>query len=275
MARIFTHVVDELDDEAGVNMHQNGANRKEDLRFELEKLKKMEPEKGAKISIIVMNNWADGRVDKFFKNKTEESSYNYICRVDNYYSICHEFVSQIDSGDEDAWNELLVKLRKWAYVFLRTKGLPNHLNLIEIANDCANDAGGRLVNIRFPYDVHYDSWCCRVVQNVCFNYIRQHTDKKMYADFDMDLSETDEWLRELSISDETKSAEMRLDLLDAIEELSSEDRKLFIILYYFEGRSFAEISEILERTPNALYKLHFDALENLRKILEDKGYNFR
>jgi RNA polymerase sigma factor (sigma-70 family) len=271
----FTRVVKALNIVAGVNMHQSGEVRKAELTRELEKLKKMEPEIGAKIGLIVMDNWADGRVEKFFESKTEETAHDYICRVVNYYQTCWMVVTKIESADFEAWKCLLEKLRKWAYVFLRNKGLPHHLDLIQIANDCANDAGGRLMNIRFPFDVHYDSWCCRVVHNVCYNYIRQHAEKIKYVDLNMDLSETDEWLRGLSIPDATNGSEMRLDLLGDIEQLNSEDRKRFIMLYYFEGRSFAEIAEILERTHNALYKLHFDSLENLRKILGEKGYNIK
>ena len=63
-----------------------------------------------------------------------------------------------------------------------------------------------------------------------------------------------------------------MDLLSAVNKLNSEDRKRFIQLYYFEGLGFQEIAKILDRTTNALYKLHFDALENLRKILLDEGY---
>jgi RNA polymerase sigma factor (sigma-70 family) len=74
-------------------------------------------------------------------------------------------------------------------------------------------------------------------------------------------------LEALSNPSGTIQSDKRLDLLDAIDQLSSEDRRTIILLYYFEGKDFDEIAEVLDRTKNALYKLHFDALENLRKIL--------
>lgn len=269
----FTHVVEEFNMVAGVNMHQDGEVRKEELKAALDKLKKVEPEIAARIGLIVMDNWAEGRVDKFFESKTEDSAHDYVCRVVKYYKTCSNFVFQIETADVEAWEELIAKLRKWAYAFLKKKNLPYHLDLIQIAQDCGSDAGGRLINLRFPFDVHYDSWCCRVVHHVCLSYIREHAEKIKVVELSSDLSETDEWLRALSVPDGTNDSGIRMDLMDAIEELNSEDRKHFIYLYYFEGRSFAEIAEILERTTNALYKLHFDALENLRKILGDKGYN--
>jgi RNA polymerase sigma factor (sigma-70 family) len=250
---------------AGVYMHIDGEDILEELEVAIERLRDEEPEIGAAVGSILRDNWADGRIEKFFNSKTEDTINDYVERVIKYYRKCHEYVSRIESDDEAAWDHLLEKLRKWAYAFLKKKGVPYQADLFQIANDCANDACLRLLNVRFPYDVHYESWACRVVQNVTLNYIRQHTDKIEYAD--LDLNEAHEWLQALSVPDGTSRVEKRIDLLDAINQLNSEDRQRFILLYYFGGKSFAEIAEILDRTINALYKLHFDALENLRKIL--------
>lgn len=265
-------LVGSFDRAAGVYMQKAEDGLLTELKFEMEKLIEIEPEIGPAVSRILIDNWADGRIAKFFNSKTEDSVYDYVCRVVKYYKKCHPFVLKIERGHPAAWDLLLEKMRKWAYSFFRKKRLPDYLDFVQISNDCANDAGARLINIRFPYDVHYESWVCRVVQNVCLNHIRQFTDKLDYADLDYDLSETDEWLHELGVPSGAESVEKRMDLFNAIEQLSSEDRKIFIHLYYFEGKSFREIAAILDRTTNALYKLHFDALENLRKILGGTSY---
>ncbi len=252
-------------------MEKDENGRIEELKLEIIKLEMKEPEIGPELETILLDNWADGRIEKFFNSQTEDRLYDYICRVVKYYKKCHQLVSKIEAGNDAAWEQLLEKLSKWAYSFLKRKGLPSYVDLMQVAVDCANDSGARLMNIRFPYDVHYESWACRVVQNVCLNYIRKNTDRLAYVDYNSDLSETDEWLHELSVPSGTYRAENRMDLLDAIGQLNSDDRQRFIILYYFEGKSFLEIAEILERTPNALYKLHFDALENLRKVYGEEG----
>lgn len=260
-----------LGDLAGVYMHRNGDDILEELEVEIERLRVEEPEIGAVVGSILLENRADGRIEKFFNSKTEDTVSDYVDRVVKYYKKCNGYVSRIESDDEVAWDHLLEKLRKWAYAFLKKKGVPFQADLFQIANDCANDACLRLLNVRFPFDVHYESWACRVVQNVTLNYIRQHTDKIEYAD--IDLNEAHEWLQALSVPDGASRVENRIDLLDAISQLNSEDRQRFILLYYFSGKSFVEIAEILDRTLNALYKLHFDALENLRKILGEASDN--
>jgi RNA polymerase sigma factor (sigma-70 family) len=235
------------------------------IKSELERIKKEEPAIGEAIGPIVLLNLAEGRVEKFLENGTTQTVEEYIQRVVHYYKADNEFVQKLKAEDAAAWEAFLRKLGKWAYAFLRRKGVPVEVGRYQIADDCAHESGARLANIRFPYDVQYDGWACRVTHNVCLNYIRKHTDKLEYVDYD--LTETAEWLEALSNPSGTIQSDKRLDLLDAIDQLSSEDRKTFILLYYFEGKDFDEIAEVLDRTKNALYKLHFDALENLRKIL--------
>ncbi len=241
------------------------------VKIELERLKREEPELAEVIGSIVLLNLAEGRIEKFLESGTTETVAEYVQRVVHFYHESHETLQQLEAEEPAAWADFLQKLGKWAFAFLRRKGVPEHVGRIQIADDCAHEAGARLANIRFPYDTPYDSWACRVTHNVCLNYIRKHTEKLKYAD--VDLSEMTEWLEALSNPADTERSDKRLDLLDAIEQLNSGDRKKFILLYYFEGKDFDEIAEVLDRTKNALYKLHFDALENLRKILQERGDN--
>lgn len=249
--------------------HEDGIDRR--IKEEIERLKRENPDIGDVIGSIVLINHSEGRVEKFLESGTTQTVEEYFQRVVRYYQECHELIKKLESNDPSSWELFLQKLGKWAYNFLRKKGVPVEVGRYQIADDCAHEAGARLANIRFPYDVHYDSWACRVAHNVCLNYIRRHTEKLDVID--IDLTETADWLEAFSIPSDTKRTDNRLDLLDAIDELNSEDRKKFIHLYYFEGEDFDEIAKILNRTKNALYKLHFDALENLRKILQERGDN--
>lgn len=245
-----------------------GEIRKE-LDVELEKLRAKEPEMGEELVCVVLANVMEGRVKKFFESETEDTLADYIQRVVFYYKENHEFTSRLACEDREAWEELLEKLRKWAYSFLKKKGVPVQADLNQIAHDCANEAGARLGKIRFPYDASYDSWACRVTQNVCYSHIRRNADKVKYVE--LDVAEAAEWLQALGKPDYTNQADKRMDLQQAINHLHSEDRKHIIVLYYFEGRSLSEIATILDRSMNATYKLHFDALENLRCIYQKMG----
>jgi DNA-directed RNA polymerase specialized sigma24 family protein len=57
--------------------------------------------------------------------------------------------------------------------------------------------------------------------------------------------------------------------LEAVEQLSSDARRELIIQLYFSDYSFKEIAEKLNKSLNATYKVHFDALNELRDILDE------
>ncbi len=58
------------------------------------------------------------------------------------------------------------------------------------------------------------------------------------------------------------------ELYAAIRKLSM-DQQLVILLRFFEGRSHAEVGEILDRVPTAVRALQYRALKNLRALLDD------
>ena len=91
---------------------------------------------------------------------------------------------------------------------------------------------------------------------------------------EIDLSEVDEWFQNridvIDANPEIQFATRQL-LLDAIEKLS-ENQKVVIWWFYFEGRPLPQIAEDLGINVNATYKRHFDALKQLRKILEEDKY---
>jgi len=91
----------------------------------------------------------------------------------------------------------------------------------------------------------------------------------VFQDQMVSLDEYDGWLHNLanlSAEDETERLTLRHDLQRAVEELPTEARREFIHLYYFKQYSFDEVADRMDKNKNALYKLHFDALENLREI---------
>jgi hypothetical protein len=99
---------------AGVYMHIDGEDILEELEVEIERLCVEEPEIGAAVGSILRDNWADGRLEKFFNSKTEDTVSDYVDRVVKYYKKCNGYVSRIESDDEVAWDHLLEKLRTWA-----------------------------------------------------------------------------------------------------------------------------------------------------------------
>jgi RNA polymerase sigma factor (sigma-70 family) len=125
----------------------------------------------------------------------------------------------------------------------------------------------------YPYDCEFEAWACVVTQHVCYHYMeREHGSNAIDT---IDLSKIEEWLE--SPGDELEEGSLNADvirkdqLLGAIGQLS-EARKAVIFLHYFEGQSLAQIAADLKLPNNTIYKRHFDALKQLRKILGSNWY---
>ncbi|MCI0398683.1 MAG: sigma-70 family RNA polymerase sigma factor [Chloroflexi bacterium] len=242
----------------------------------LQRVAAEEPGLAAAIRPLVFAHLSECRVRSFLNSGTVLTPGEYILRVVTYYQEWHEYVYQLQvEKNPHLWEALLVKLQKWAYAFLRRKGVPQGTEIIQVAADCAADAGTLLARLRFPFDTHFDAWACTVAKKVC-----QQQLSKLWSKNDspykagMALEEQLKTLGDPASLDDTRLVEIRLDLLQAIEQLASETRQQFILLYYFEQRSFDEVAEVMGRSKNALYKLHFDTLKELGKILAQRGNKY-
>ena len=228
------------------------------------------------VASITFTNLGKGRVQNFLERQGYSPS-DYVWRVADKYEQWHDhlYAVQIEKR-ADVWPPLYEQLQKWAFHYLPRIGYPSYASRderLQQAQVCAAEASLVLINAFFPYDVNFDPWACILLQNVA----RKEMDRRVKPNLEaqkqeIELDAWDDWLQNLlnpADGDEQRLVDLRTDLLGAIGQLSSEDRQQFILLYYFEGQTFKEIAAKMNRRLNALYKLHSDALENLRKILKE------
>ena len=250
---------------------------REKIEFALEKaIQKLAEERGQQlakaIASIVFANLERGRVQYYLNIQLNCSPADYVHRVVNYYEQWHDYLIQVQVEQQrDVWEQLYEKLQKWAYNHMRRKGFPPQSNeRYQHAVDCAAEAGSKLLHARFPYDVDFDPWACVLLQNISDKYMARV--RKQYQAALEHLVSVDKWsgwleqLQNPSSPNEEETIELHYDLLRAIEQLSSEARKQVILLHYFEEYSFKQIADKLGKSYGAVHKLHFDALNNLRKI---------
>lgn len=225
------------------------------------------------IEPIVLTNYACGRIASVRRRDENFNAKDYVDRVVRGYKDSHEIVRQLQKNDVDTWELFYVKLQKWAYRYLQRRHFADSYPgvLFDHAVTCATDAAQVILNKPFPYDVHFDPWACRLLQNICL----RHMEREIKAARDnqgqepIDLDSWEDWLPNLSnpIGErESERAELNQDLLAAVDRLSSEARKRLILLHYFEEKSLAEVAQVMDLNMNATYKLHHDALQNLRQI---------
>lgn len=202
----------------------------------------------------------------------------YVHRVATHYDRWHEHVHRVQVAKAtEVWEPLYVLLQKWAYAFLRRRNFAAEGGRYEHALACAGEAAAALIDARFPYDVHFERWAYVILQNICRRYIDRHWSSTDAMDrAAVPLDEWEDWTQNLADPGAERDVDrvaLRHDLLQAIEDLASDARMELILLHYFQQLSLGEIADRMGRKRNAIYKLHFDALDNLSKIWQEKQDN--
>ena len=221
---------------------------------------------------ILRINEQRGRFCRYLKLNPSGTAQTYILNVAHHYKMDCDYLMQIQlQKDTEVWLLLLEKIRQWIYRFLGRWHL-NEPTRMRYTIEIARESGLQIMRAHYPYDCEFDAWACKITQHTSSKYVQRH--KSSYVIEEIDLSEIDEWLKNrMNATDNNPEIQFatRQLLLDAIEKLS-ENQKVVIWWFYFEGRPLPQIAEDLGINVNAIYKRHFDALKQLRKILEEDQY---
>lgn len=229
------------------------------------------------ITPIILANMDRGRVHNFLDSRENGQPEEYVWRVLAYYQKWQPYLTKIQEDRlPDLWQPLYEKLKRWAYNYLFRKNFHAATDRkAQMAADCATIAATKLLNARFPYDTDFDPWAYVLVQNVTLKHLYQE-----YKDAAANLQQVDDWeewetvLPGLTTQGHRDIIELRQSLLTTIDQLASDARKQIVVLHYFDGLSFQQIAQIMGRSDSATHKLHFDALQNLRKIWDGSWDNY-
>jgi RNA polymerase sigma factor (sigma-70 family) len=216
---------------------------------------------------ILLTNYAKGRVHKFTEGNPAKIG-NYIHKVAGIYLKYHDYLVKVQvDQDESVWEELFLKIQKYAQSYFIRKSF----NPTQVKNELAfgQDSEAVLVifKAQFPYDTDFDAWVKVIVQYCCLKYMRS-----LYANNDSipnieDLENTiSKMVREKNEEEKQVDKEEYSALCEAISKLKGQ-RKKIIVLRYIKNLSLEEIAEKLGKSMQAVYSLHFRALNDLRKIL--------
>lgn len=224
--------------------------------------------------LVILNRSVEyGRANRVLGDDPDDTACDeYVRQVIAYYKKYHSLVTCLEKGDPDAWALVVKKIQGWANGFLKRQGIHGDLRQKSV-KECVTNAALAYLSGVYHYDSDFDPWLCVLVQNVCRKYIKeQRHPNQIQEEEAVSLDKFDfsaETLADKEAGNSQKLDDLRLRLLNAIEGLSSEARKELIILHYFSGYSFKEIALKMNKSLNAVYKLHFDALNDLRGNLDE------
>jgi RNA polymerase sigma factor (sigma-70 family) len=198
-------------------------------------------------------------------------------RVADYYEELHDYVYQIQKDqDPTCWQPLYEKFQQRTSRLLFQKGIPYaEIRQSEYHVECAGMAAAELLRARFPYDTEFDPWAEIILQHAVHKFLARRNRWQRDESDPVPPDDLDDWWqrqRHPHSSEAQANAELRLDLLAAIEKLPADQKEVFL-LRENEDFEYPEIAAALGKTLNAVYQLHFKARKNLRKILGSRGDN--
>jgi RNA polymerase sigma-70 factor, ECF subfamily len=173
----------------------------------------------------------------------------------------NELIESFLDGDEQSFNVLVRKHQDFAYAIAR-KLVGNHEDAVESAQRVFVKLYGQLGS--FDRRSAFTTWLYRVVTNESLNLLRKRRVRRWFSidESDQSMVTTDNNPLEALLEVERKER-----LLEALDTLPDRQRAVFV-LRMMEGRSYAEISEILGVSEGSLKASFFHAVKKLSTRME-------
>lgn len=223
-----------------------------------------------RIQPILMANIKNGRFETFGANQPHALELYVDRLIEGFLKYNNYFEKLQIEKDDLIWASLQKKIGYWVFKIFVNKGFDSEYTNTELVPELTQEASIQILKARFTYDTEIDPWAYQIVRATCFKFMRSAM-KKSTIPADQ-LLELDDAL-ENNLPDNKQrlddpATENHAALLAAINRLSPERREVILQKYFYEYPS-EEIAENTHKTVAAVYSMHFNAIENLRKILSD------
>ncbi|MFA5828863.1 MAG: RNA polymerase sigma factor [Candidatus Shapirobacteria bacterium] len=179
-----------------------------------------------------------------------------------------EVVALVCSGDKDKFAVIIQRYQDKLFRYIKRLTDRSTADIEDILSDVFISAYTNLLG--FDPDKKFGSWIYRIAHNKVIDYFKSQ--KSTYS-----LSEDSEelvWNGEQLLEDLEIEKENKKIIKAAVLELELKYKEV-ILLFYFEGKSYQEISDILHQNPNQVGVLIHRARQKLKqklgKIYEKKS----
>jgi RNA polymerase sigma factor (sigma-70 family) len=225
------------------------------------------------LRLIIAANLRSGRVGYFLDEVEGREPAEYVSRVTGFYEALSLYLHQVQVEKlDEVWRPLFEKLQRWIYNFLLNNHFAAGPHTHQRAVEYATEAAVALLTAHFPYDTSFDAWAFILARNVTCKLLKQSKRNGRTTDEAVPFDEEMIHFRYLRSEPDRKRWDLRRDLLDAVDALSSEVRREIILRHYFENLSLPEIAAELNQPIHTVYQEHFRSRKELRKILGQNGY---
>lgn len=178
-----------------------------------------------------------------------------------------QLVKRVRKGDNKAFEKLYNETNKGAY-FVALKITGNEDDAMDILQDSYVKALDKLDQLK--NDETFVSWFNQIVANTAKNYLCKmkpvlfNTEEEEQASQDWQTEEDSSFIPEESL-DTNESRKAIMDIIDGLPE----DRRLCVLMYYFDDMGTSQIAKTLE-IPEGTVKSHLlHARKSIKKTIEE------
>ncbi|MEP3836069.1 MAG: RNA polymerase sigma factor [Algibacter sp.] len=183
----------------------------------------------------------------------------------------NEFIEGLQNRNANAYGKLLDEYQQKVFATCMSF-VPNK----EDAEDIAQDVFVEVFNSisKFKGNSKLSTWIYRITTNKCLEFIRKRNTKKRFAFLqaitgnDMPLDKTNYFTEMNHPGVILENKEKSETLFFAINQLPDAQKVVFT-LHKVDGKSYQEISDIIEKSVSSVESLMFRARKNLQKLLEN------
>jgi RNA polymerase sigma factor (sigma-70 family) len=180
-------------------------------------------------------------------------------------------------GEMEAWETLTRQLTQAAQRMLLHSRF-GHLYAREQAAEMSQQACEHIFAAAYPWDISFDLWAHTIVRNIFLQrYTRSHDlmDREIMKGDPLELEEIHgraylDFQAESCTCSAAQHEQNYLDaseLIQAIEQMQSRQRRAVILYTYYEELSDEEIAHVIGKSRNAVQTLRHRALRQLRTLL--------
>jgi len=192
------------------------------------------------------------RYNTFVRQKSSEVNYLTLSNVENNIG---ELVSRTKAGDKEAFSEIVKLYMKKAY-FIALGIIGNEQDAYDISQDAFIKAYKSINS--FDESRNFFPWFYKIVRNISIDYINK---RKKHNEVSIDAA-----IFKISAKSSLPFEE-REELKKCIFALPPEHREI-IVLRFFQGYSYKEIAEILDKPIGSIMSsLHY-AKAKMKKFLK-------
>ncbi len=174
-----------------------------------------------------------------------------------------KIVKQIQGGDKEKFGKIIERYQGKLFGYVKNLVNQNNMEVEDIVQESLISAYENLNG--FNTSKKFSSWLYRIAHNKAIDYFKKRRLKTENID---DRDEVLEIKSEKIIEEMEIEKEEKKKLGKAIKKLELKYREV-IDLYFFEDKSYEEISDILHIAVNNVGVLLYRGKNMLRKILEE------